>query len=130
MAEIADTGQKLPNGKNGHLYSEHGTISIHLTGRCYFSKNPSENTIRPFIIGYKGRLFSDTQVGTETSAIIYTIVENVKANEVNVFHYLKLLPEKQLNDRMPDKKMEHIAPWNPEVKVFLDIRTAKEHKNQ
>lgn len=74
-------------------------------------------------------LFSDTQAGAESSAIIYTMVENAKANEVNVYQYLKLLLEKQLNDHMSDEEMERFALWNPEVKALLDIRAAKEHKN-
>lgn len=51
-------------------------------GRCSISNNLSENAIRPFVVGRKGWLFSDTQAGAETSAVIYTMVENAKANGV------------------------------------------------
>lgn len=68
-------------------------------GRCSFSNNLSENAIRPFVVGRKGWLFSDTPAGAETSAVIYTMVENAKANGVNVYQYLKLLLEKQPNNR-------------------------------
>lgn len=89
----------------------------------------SENAIRPFVVGRKGWLFSDTQAGAETSAIIYTMVESAKANGVNVYQYLKLLLEKQPNERMSDEELEGLAPWNPEVKTSLDIRAAEEDKN-
>ena len=57
------------------------------------------------------------------------MVENVKANGVNVYQYLKLLLEKQPNDRMSDEEMEQLAPWNPEVKALLDIRATEGQKN-
>lgn len=89
-------------------------------GRCSFSNNLSENAIRPFVVGRKGWLFSDTPAGAETSAVIYTMVENAKANGVNVYQYLKLLLEKQPNNRMSDEELECFTPWNPEVKALLD----------
>lgn len=64
----------------------------------------------PLVIGRKGWLFSDTQAGAEASAVIYTMVENAKANGVNIYQNLKLLLEKWPNDRMPDEKMEKLAP--------------------
>ena len=98
-------------------------------GKCSFSNNLSENAIRPFVVGRKGWLFSDTQAGAETSAIIYTMVENAKANGVNVYQYLKLLLENQPNDRMSDAEMERLSPWNPEIKALLEFQSAKEPKN-
>ena len=98
-------------------------------GRCSFSNNLSENAIRPFVVGRKGWLFSDTPAGAETSAVIYTMVENAKANGVNVYQYLKLLLEKQPNNRMSDEELEHFTPWNPEVKALLDSRVTDELEN-
>lgn len=98
-------------------------------GRCSFSNNLSENAIRPFVVGRKGWLFSDTPAGAETSAIIYTMVENAKANGVNVYQYLKLLLEKQPNNQMRDEELEKLAPWNQEVKTFLETRAMEEDQN-
>ena len=98
-------------------------------GRCSFSNNLSENAIRPFVVGRKGWLFSDTPAGAETSAVIYTMVENAKANGVNVYQYLKLLLEKQPNNRMSDEELERFTPWNPEVKALLDSGVTDELEN-
>lgn len=57
------------------------------------------------------------------------MVENAKANGVNIYQYLKLLLEKQPNDRMPDEELERLAPWNPEVKALLNNRATEEGKN-
>jgi len=57
------------------------------------------------------------------------MVENAKANGVNVYQYLKLLLEKQPNNRMSDEELERFAPWNPEVKALLDFRVTDELEN-
>lgn len=60
-------------------------------GRCSISNNVAENAIRPFTVGRKNWLFCDTPKGADASAIIYSIVENAKANGINVRDYLEYL---------------------------------------
>ena len=57
-------------------------------GRCSFSNNLSENAIRPFTLGRKNWLFSESQAGAEASAIVYSIVEMAKAHDLNIYKYL------------------------------------------
>ena len=47
------------------------------------SNNRAENAIRPFVVGRKNWLFSDTVRGAESSAIIYSLIETAKANGQN-----------------------------------------------
>lgn len=54
------------------LFLEDGNIPI--------DNNRIENDIRPFVIGRKNWLFSDTQNGAQASAIIYSLTETAKAN--------------------------------------------------
>lgn len=91
-------------------------------GRCSFSNNLSGNTIRPFTFGRKNWLFCDTPNEAQASAIVYTMVEMVKANRVNVYHYLTYLLEKMPNDRMNDEKMDILAPWNENIKSEIEHR--------
>lgn len=60
-------------------------------GRCSFSNNLSENSIRPFIVGRKNWLFSDSPKGAEASAVVYTMVEMARAHGFNIYKYLKYL---------------------------------------
>ena len=62
-----------------------------LDGRCTLSNNAAENAIRPFTVGRKNWLFSDTTKGAEASAAVYSIIETAKANGLNVFTYLEHL---------------------------------------
>ena len=57
-------------------------------GRIELSNNRAENAIRPFVVGRKNWLFSDTAKGAKASAVVYSIVETAKANNLNVYMYL------------------------------------------
>lgn len=93
-------------------------------GRCSFSNNLSENSIRPFVVGRKGWLFSDTVPGVEASALTYTMVEMAKANGVNVYHYLTYLLERFPTSDTPDDELEKLAPWNETARKEIELRFA------
>lgn len=84
-------------------------------GRCSFSNNLSENAIRPFTLGRKNWLFSDTPKGAQASAIVYTMVEMAKAHNLNIYQYLNYLLEHRPNINMTDEQLEAFAPWNQVV---------------
>jgi len=44
-----------------------------------------------FVIGRKNRLFSDCQQGAKASAMLYSIIETAKANNLEPFKYLTYL---------------------------------------
>ena len=53
--------------------------------RLRLSNNLSENAIRPFTVGRKNWLFSASPKGATASAIVYTMVEMAKANDLNTY---------------------------------------------
>jgi len=59
-----------------------------LDGRLEISNNRAERSIKPFVIGRKNWLFSNTPKGAKASAIIYSIVETAKENSLNPYDYL------------------------------------------
>ena len=58
-------------------------------GRLHIDNNLCENAIRPFVIGRKNSLFSDTVSGAKASANLYSLVETAKANGLEPYSYLK-----------------------------------------
>lgn len=94
-------------------FMEHGEIEI--------SNNTAENAIRPFVVGRKNWLFSDTVKGAEASAIIYSVIETAKANEVEPFAYLSyILSRIALLGKTPDAaRMELLMPWSSTLKQAL-----------
>lgn len=53
--------------------------------------NRAENAIRPFVVGRKNWLFSDTPRGAHASAILYSLIETAKANGLEPYQYLKYI---------------------------------------
>ena len=53
--------------------------------------NEIERAIRPFVIGRKNWLFSNTPRGAHASAAMYSLVESAKANGIEPYHYLRFL---------------------------------------
>ena len=66
--------------------------------------------MRPFVIGRKAWLFSDSQRGVLGSANLYSLMETVKANGKEPYHYLSWLFERLPN--MNSDQMESLMPWN------------------
>jgi len=56
--------------------------------------NSAENAIRPFVVGRKNWLFAGTPDGARASAAMYTLIETAKANNLDVYRYLRFLFEK------------------------------------
>lgn len=90
--------------------------------RCQISNNLAENAIRPFTVGRKNWLFSDTVKGAKASAVIYSIVETAKANRLNAQDYLEMLL-----DNLPDmdihahpEELEKVFPWGEYTNEFFE----------
>lgn len=85
-------------------------------GEVPLDNNRCENAIRPFVVGRKSWLFSDTVKGATASANLYSIVETAKANAVEPHAYLSTLFE-----RLPYAKtvedFEALLPWNANALV-------------
>ena len=58
-------------------------------GRLNIDNNLCENAIRPFVIGRKNHLFSDTVSGAKASANLYSLIETAKANGIEPYAWLK-----------------------------------------
>lgn len=91
-------------------------------GRCSFSNNLSENSIRPVTVGRKNWLFSDTPKGAQANTLYLTMVEMAKAYNLDLYKYLNFLFESRPNKTMSDDELEKLAPWNESVKELCSIK--------
>ena len=57
-------------------------------GRLELSNNRAERSIKPFVIGRKNWLFSNTPAGAQSSAVIYSLIETAKENDLDPYRYL------------------------------------------
>ncbi len=84
-----------------------------LDGRLDIDNNRSERSIKPFVIGRKNWIFSNTPKGARASAITYSIVETAKENGLNSFYYLQYLFEKLPNIDIEDPDaLDQLLPWS------------------
>lgn len=58
-------------------------------GRLEIDNNRCENAIRPFVVGRRNWLFSDTVKGAQSSANLYSLLETAKANGLEPYAYLR-----------------------------------------
>jgi transposase len=59
-----------------------------LDGRLEISNNRAERSIKPFVIGRKNWMFSNTPNGARASAIYYSLIVSARENGLNPFEYL------------------------------------------
>jgi len=84
-------------------------------GRLNISNILAENAIRPFVIGRKAWLFSDTTRGAKASGTLYSLIETVKANGLEPFQYFKeVLSKLPYAENVED--FEALLPWNVNIR--------------
>lgn len=88
--------------------------------------NYAEQAIRPFTIGRKNFVLIESSRGANASAILYSLVETAKANNLNTFEYFNLLLT-EIPKHMDDKDLRFLDacyPGQPECRTNApaDIR--------
>lgn len=93
-------------------------LRVFLTdGDVPIDNNASERAIRGFCIGKKNWQMIDTIHGAKSSAMIYSIVETAKANNLRPFDYVQHLLE-EIPKHMNDKDcsfLEDLLPWSEKL---------------
>ena len=81
------------------------------------SQEAAERAIRPLTVGRKNRIMIDTIKGAQASAVLYSIVETCKANDIKIYEYIRYLLEelpKTIHDltvEVPDR----LLSWSKEL---------------
>jgi len=113
-------GKSLPNvppktalGKAlQYLHSQWSRLIAYLEDGAYpIDNNLAENQIRPFVVGRKNWLFSNSQAGAKASANLYSLIQTAKANGLNPYAYLKQV-FKELPNANSVEDVEKLLPWN------------------
>lgn len=102
----------------GYAQNQEKYLRVFLTdGDVPIDNNASERAIRGFCIGKKNWQMIDTIHGAKSSAIIYSIVETAKANNLKPFDYVQHLLE-EIPKHMNDKDcsfLEDLLPWSEKL---------------
>ena len=109
--------QKTRDGLNYSINQEKYLKVFLEDGNIPIDNSATERAIRPFTIGRANWHIIDTVHGAEASAIIYSLVETAKANNLKIYEYLKhLLTEipKHIDDTSMDF-LEDLLPWSEKL---------------
>ena len=117
VAEQSETGKGFTYAMNQEPY-----LRAFLTDPDIpMDNNQAERAIRPFTVGRKNWVMIDTPKGAEASAVLYSIVETAKANNLKIYDYftylLTELPKycNNLNTEIP----QALLPWSDELPLSL-----------
>jgi len=82
-------------------------------GRLEISNNRAERSIKPFVIDRKNFLFANTPNGAQGSAVIFSLIETAKENNIDPYKYLVWVLENapRMSRRTPDWA-ERLLPEN------------------
>jgi transposase len=78
-------------------------------GHLNIDNNRVERAVKPFVIGRKNWLFSNTANGARASAMLYSIIETAKANGLVPFDYLCYVLQ-AIVENLDD--IDRLLPWN------------------
>ena len=94
-------------------------------GNVPMDNGACERTIRGLAVGRGNWMFSTSPEGARSNAIMYSLVETAKANDADVYFYLKYLlentpstPELQIGE----KYLNDLMPWS---KAYRDYEAAQ-----
>lgn len=91
---------------------------------CYEAtpeNNIAENAIRPYVVGRKAWLFSNTEGGAEASAFYYSMIETAKLNGINVADYMWYCLDEAPRCKT-ETDWERLLPWNMDTGRVSELK--------
>jgi transposase len=118
---IQQKSQALPKSMLGeainYTLNQWGKLENYLLdGRLEISNNISERSIKPFVISRKNFLFSNSTRGATASAVVFSILETAKGNNLNPFPYLTYVLGRLPNINIKNQaEVDSLLPWSPDL---------------
>lgn len=99
-----------------YLHNQWDKLNVYCSnGQLRISNILAENAIRPFAVGRKAWLFSDTPKGADASAVHYSLIETAKLHGLEPYQYLSSI-FKALPYAETVEDIEALLPWNFKMK--------------
>ena len=120
-------GSKLEKAVNYTLNHEDSLQTYLLDDRAELSNNAAERCAKTYAVARKNSLFHTSVAGANASAIIYSLVETAKANNLNVFQYIYTLLLYMPGYKNGAEGIEKLLPWSEFIKEhcsgLIDVET-------
>ena len=106
----------------GYALKHIDSIMIYLEdGRLEIDNNRAERAIKPFVIGRKNWLFSNTPNGAYSSSILYSIVQTAILNDINPYKYISYVLSVLANSKINKLDLDAITPYNKNMKTKFSM---------
>ena len=107
----------LNHEKQLKVFLDHGNVPL--------DNNATEASLRSFCLHKHTWKLIDTINGAESSALIYSIVETAKANNLNPFRYLEFLLTQMMDheDETDYSFIDKLLPWSDDIPEICRIKT-------
>lgn len=122
----AHVGETVPKSKLNKAFKnaiKHwpDVMKVLKDGRFPLTNNRAEQLIRPFVIGRRNWLFSDTTNGADASAGLYSIVATARANGLVPGRYIEwLLTIMPNTESVSDASvLDALMPWSESVPAWV-----------
>lgn len=119
ITKIENPMGKLKRAINNALRLKDRLYKIFDNAQLPLDNNPVEQSIRPTTLVRKNSLFATSKDGAKANAIIYTIVQTAKLNNLRIFDYLKYVFDQYT--KRTAVKVEDLLPWNQEVQAKFHV---------
>jgi transposase len=80
-------------------------------GRIEIDTNTVERTMRPIALGRKNHLFAGSDGGARTWAIVASLIQSARLNDIEPFAYLRDILERMVQGH-PINRIDELLPWN------------------
>jgi len=84
--------------------------------RLEIDNNRAERAIKPFVIGRKNWLFSNTPNGAYASSVLYSIVQTAILNNINPYKYIAHVLHILANTKINELNLNSLTPYNESIK--------------
>jgi hypothetical protein len=103
-----------------------------LDGRIPLSNNLSEIAVKPVAITRKNSLFSDSPAGAEASALVFSIINTARANNLDPYTYLKYIFSELPNIDFASNKgiLQEYLPWGDKAQLNCKIKITETDRNE
>ena len=100
----------------GYALKHIDSVMVYLEdSRLEIDNNRAERAIKPFVIGRKNWLFSNTPNGAYSSSILYSIVQTTILNNINPYKYIAHILHVLANSKINQLNLDELTPYNENV---------------
>lgn len=81
-------------------------------GRLEIDSNTVERTMRPIGLGRKNHLFAGSEGGAETWAVLSSLINTAKLNDIDPYRWLVDVVDKIVSGKTPINRIDELLAWN------------------